>query len=142
MKITRKNKMKYLLCMVGHLWMLPNTIASALYLCAFRLLGWVEYKGTTDVAILLTVPQGTWLDRKVLKGRWGGWAAGAFIVVREPYINSITLQLHEERHIKQQMIFGIFQPVLYLLSGLAMVIVGKHFYRDNPFEVDARKAAR
>lgn len=128
--------------LLGHLWMLPNTLVSAVYLGAFMLLGWVRYSGTTPYAVVLAVRPGNPVA-KHMQGKWAGWASGAFIVVREDCLPSLRTIAHEQAHVMQQMAFGVFQPILYLLFMLfiAVFLKGKGPYYDNPFETDAREYA-
>lgn len=48
---------------------------------------------------------------------------------------------HEQRHTAQQVWLGPLLPLLYVLCSLVLLCVpGKHWYYDNPFEIDARAA--
>jgi len=125
--------------------MAPNTIVSALYLGVFALLGWVRILGTSDWAVVLTSVQGSWLARRGMRS-WNGWASGVFVIVRydkeDPLIGAIdkrTLK-HEERHVQQQMMLGVLQPILYILTSVFIWCLLKplHSYYDNTYEVDAR----
>jgi hypothetical protein len=133
---------RWLALIFGNIWMLPNTIVSGLYLGVFALLGWVRFARFTRWAIVLYVPPGCWLSRRGMEG-WNGWASGVFIIVRDDRKNHPTTIKHEERHVLQQMVFGILQPILYILASVFvfMFMPSKHSYFDNPFEIDARKAA-
>jgi hypothetical protein len=44
---------------------------------------------------------------------------------------------HEMIHVKQYERWGIFFGPAYLLASAYMYLRGKHFYFDNPFEVEA-----
>jgi hypothetical protein len=72
---------------------------------------------------------------------WYGWASGCFIILREDAKGRSVP--HEERHVWQQMIFGILAPILYVLASIFIFFFRKalHSYYDNPFEVDARRFA-
>jgi hypothetical protein len=122
--------------------MFPNTIISAVYLVQFYLLGWVRYEKTTGWAIVLKAVEGKRLAMVSMRG-WTGWASGVFIVMRYDCIDSHTTLVHEERHVKQQMVFGIFQPITYFLISVFiwLFLRTKHSYYDNPYERDARRAA-
>jgi len=124
---------------LGHLWMLPNTLASAVYLGIFMIFGWVRYSGTTPYAVVLSVRPGNMIY-DYMHGKWAGWASGAFIIIREDCLHSLRTIAHEQAHVMQQMIFGIFHPLLYLLFMLfiAIFLRSKSPYYDNPFETDAR----
>lgn len=47
---------------------------------------------------------------------------------------------HELQHVRQWRRFGVTFPVLYLLAAWAARRAGRHWYHDNRFEVEARKA--
>jgi hypothetical protein len=51
--------------------------------------------------------------------------------------------VHERRHALQTYVFGIFQPILYVIFTLWIFAFhrSKHSYYDNPFERDARRTA-
>ena len=134
--------MKWLAIIFGNIWMLPNTIFSALYLGALALFGQVGFVRFTSWAIMLQAKKGTWLANKGMK-QWAGWASGVFIILRHDYTSCQRTVTHEERHVKQQMIFGVLQPILYFLASVFIWVFlrSKHSYLDNPFERDARRAA-
>jgi len=134
---------KFLAIFFGNLWMAPNTIVTAIYLGIFSALGWIKFEGFSSWGIKFLVIPDSKLSGYMIKGNWGAWASGVFIIGREKYIRNPVTIVHEERHIKQQMVFGILQPVLYVLFSIFIwaFIWKKHSYFDNPFEIDARKAA-
>lgn len=45
---------------------------------------------------------------------------------------------HERAHVRQFERWGVFLLPLYLLAGVREWIRGRHPYRDNPFELEAR----
>lgn len=47
---------------------------------------------------------------------------------------------HELAHVRQYEIYGPFTMPLYAAGALAAAARGGHHYRDNPFEVAARRA--
>jgi hypothetical protein len=49
---------------------------------------------------------------------------------------------HELEHVRQWKRHGWLFPVAYLAASLGARRSGKRWYRDNRFEVEARKAAR
>jgi len=140
---------KSFLKILGHIWLLPVSLVSAIYiggLWAFRQVRFVE--ASLDFVEFRTV-KGTWLS-KTLEGKnnepgdpgWLGWSSGAFIVLRHDAKGERTIP-HESRHVKQQMIFGILSPFLYFLISIFIFCFMRnlHSYYDNPFEVDARRFA-
>jgi hypothetical protein len=47
------------------------------------------------------------------------------------------LRVHERTHVKQYERWGPLFPPLYLLSSAWALLRGKHYYRDNVFEIEA-----
>ena len=48
---------------------------------------------------------------------------------------------HELEHVRQWARHGVVFPITYLAASLGARRGGGSWYRDNPFEVEARKAA-
>ena len=46
---------------------------------------------------------------------------------------------HEHVHVRQYERWGILFPVLYVLASFKALLMGKRFYWDNVFEVQARR---
>ncbi|KXH75402.1 MAG: hypothetical protein AM326_03360 [Candidatus Thorarchaeota archaeon SMTZ-45] len=130
--------MKKVWVVLGNIWMLPNTILTGLYLLVFWAMGWVVFEGVGSWSLKVRVLKGSWLWEKM--GDWVGWSGGCFIIMRIFYDRGIK---HEERHTKQQMVFGVLQPVLYVLCSVFIYFFlrNQHPYYSNPFEIDARRAA-
>jgi len=135
--------MRWLLLILGNIWMIVNTLISALYIGAMWAFGQFKWGRFTGWAILLVVPKGCHTFNYMSKGNWAGWSSGPFILIKEGYEVVVQTVTHEERHVKQQLLFGVFQPILYILSSVWIWLFCKslHSYYDNPFEVDARRAA-
>jgi hypothetical protein len=129
---------------LGHIWMLPVTLVGAVYLGVLALFGQVYFgRWVRHAAIALYVPDGTWLGKKMIAGEWAGWSTGAWIVVLESECDSLASVRHEYGHVIQQMCFGVFQPVIYVIMSVWIWLFEKdlHAYLDNPFEVAARREA-
>jgi hypothetical protein len=47
------------------------------------------------------------------------------------------LRVHERTHVKQYERWGIFFIPLYLGSSAWQILCGRHYYRDNVFEIEA-----
>lgn len=129
----------------GYVWAAPLTLLGLIYTLAFQQLGWYKCLGKHgDAWIWQLVPDKspTWLDKMWL--RWGGHAIGNVVVVKVDITSDrgkITLR-HEQEHVRQCMTLGIFQPILYGLAYIALKFCkNAHPYYDNPFEIDARRAA-
>ena len=50
------------------------------------------------------------------------------------------LILHERSHLRQTFLPGLLTPLAYTLASLVVALKGGRAYRDNPFEVAARRA--
>ena len=70
-----------------------------------------------------------------------GWGYRAItfghVVLSLDELDPATLE-HELVHVRQYERWGPLFPPLYLLGSLWAVLRGRHFYRDNPFELRAR----
>lgn len=79
----------------------------------------------------------------VVKRLRPGWAAaqtiGECVLVRQDYDGHIWLMEHERVHVRQFRRYGLWMPILYVLDSLRQMLQGKHYYKDNRFEVEARK---
>ena len=49
---------------------------------------------------------------------------------------------HELAHVEQWQRHGLRFPIAYLAASLKARRAGGHWYHDNPFEIEAREAAR
>ena len=137
------NKLKLVL---GMIWASPITLLSCFYVLPFWLFKWYKYEGFFKNAWLWTVSSKA--PKFVLK-RWkkyAGMTTGNFIVMKKHPKSSKSKKKtlkHEQEHVNQIMMLGIFQPILYTLCLLLnYVIPHASPYRDNPFEVAARRAAK
>jgi hypothetical protein len=77
-----------------------------------------------------------WLARKL-----GFWAMtlGHIIIGRDPWCLA-TCREHEQAHVRQVEIWGIAFIPAYFIASLLAWRSGLHYYRDNWFERDARRA--
>ena len=130
---------------LGFIWASPLTLLGLIYATLFTGLGWYRRTGAFGDALVWNantdkVP--TWVTKTLLW--WGGHSVGNVIVmVAHPKSDRGKIILrHEQEHVRQTMVLGIFQPILYGLASLSLRFCryGHHHY-DNPFEVDARRAA-
>jgi hypothetical protein len=70
-----------------------------------------------------------------------GQTVGSVIVIRDDYADLERIWVHERHHARAQFWrYGILFPIMYGLASLNAWAAGLHFYRDNVFEVAARKA--
>ena len=132
---------------LGMIWASPITAVCFLfYILPFWALGWYRYIGFRDVAWLWKVQETApdWLHRL-----WKGWAGhcvgNAIVMIEDPDISKRfqVVLTHEQEHVYQCMKLGVFQPIFYYLIRLVIWVSCSHAhpYYDNPFEIDARRAA-
>lgn len=128
--------------------MLPHTVVGLLV----AVFGGVRfYKVLKDRywALHFEVLEDGALSRYFMKGlgkdkRIAGVTVGACIFSVPDYLENRRHIVHETRHVWQQMVAGIFQPVTYGLFYLWLRMKGfDHYssYRGIPWEKDARIAA-
>lgn len=78
------------------------------------------------------------------KHNWGGFCSGNWIVYNHRFSDSVHLQSHERRHAWQIFVFGIFQPIVYVVHLVYLWIRLKNLYKAYKkvcWEVDADAAA-
>lgn len=142
-----------LLRILGHLWMVPNTLVGLL-LASFC--GFLFRSG--DALVFATKPN-SFLTRwmrgggffGLVKATVGGVTIGAVIIVRDDvweqwkdqqeHLKWLQFIAHEKRHVWQQMVGGIFQPLAYVVGAAVAAACGLDPYRDCFLERDARQAA-
>lgn len=118
--------------LVAYAWTAPTTavglLAGALTLATGgrcrRARGTLEFHGGFS----------TWMARKF---GFGAMTLGHVIVGRDPRALEICRD-HEHVHVRQAETLGpLFIPA-YLAASLRAWAAGKHYYLDNPFEIEAR----
>lgn len=130
---------------LGFIWAAPVTVVGLLYVTLFTALGWYKHSGTFDDAVVWNVVA----DKapKWLNGLWLHWSGHTVgnVVVMKPDVGSDRFKLilrHEQEHVHQCMVLGVFQPLLYSAAYMGLKFCRyAHPYYDNPFEIDARRAA-
>jgi hypothetical protein len=129
---------------LGYLWASPITLLGLLYVSLFHAMKWYTWSGVEGDALVWEVNQ-TECPQWLLSywKKWAGHAIGNVIVLNEENIDPERTLIHEQRHVEQVMRLGIFQPIVYGISMLAIRIgcPGTSHYHYNPFEVDARRHA-
>lgn len=129
----------------GFIWAAPATIVGIGIVASFSVFGWYKHVGVRGDALIWQLQphkSPVWLNNR-WKGRCGQ-TCGNVIVVKHNIDTDrgrVTLK-HEQEHTRQFMVFGVFQPVLYTLMSLVLYLC-RHAHKryDNPFEIDARRAA-
>ncbi len=124
---------------LGFIWALPNTLLGFIILLFGLKYSKVEFDTIKYPHFRVMVGYNNLLYRIfTLLTKMDAFTCGCMIFYcRNP---SIYLIKHEQEHIKQNMIYGIFNLPLYCLFGAIALLRGKHPYRDNYFEILAVKA--
>lgn len=124
--------------MIRYLWAAPATLLGAvvLTLCARRA-QWRVRAGIVEA-------HGPWLAWALRHVTFmpGGAAAMTLghIVLGQDAAALAATRAHERVHVRQYELWGpLFLPA-YFASSLSALLRGRHFYLDNRFEVEARRA--
>lgn len=126
----------------GYAWSAPVTVVGLVYTSIFQLIGWHDWIGVRDDALVWrvssSVPQ--WLG--TLWKPWSGHTIGNVVVLNVDPEEQPKVLLHEMVHVRQCMRLGVFQPLIYGLAylGIKFGCEASDPYFTNPFEVDARRA--
>lgn len=130
---------------LGFIWAAPITVVGFIYATLFTWAGWYSRLGNHGDALVWQLDEKKspdWLKKRWQ--RWSGHTIGNIVVLRyapDTDRGRVTLR-HEQEHVHQCMVLGVFQPVLYGITYVALKCCRHaHPYYDNPFEVDARRAA-
>lgn len=121
-----------------YLWAAPNTFLG-LVLCAA---GWLS---GSKISVRGGIVEGSGgLIAALLRSRLFRAQAltlGHVILARGP-VSMEALRSHEMVHVHQYELLGpLFLPA-YALASLKAALSGGHYYRDNAFEVEARRIGR
>jgi len=140
--------MKKVLSILGHLWMFPNTLLISLLVIPLSMLRQISYYGRSENGIIFEIKPKGWAGKLLTRFDKVGISLGHFIGIREDFLGVRVLVFHEDRHVQQQMLFGIFHLPAYVLCHGILWVYAKvtnktdfSAYRSNPFEVDARRYA-
>jgi hypothetical protein len=136
-----------MLRILGWFWAAPVTLVGLVYALTFWALGWHKWYGLSDDALVWTVNLNKAPVRLLLMwSGWGGHTIGNVVIVKYSPLDGprqAQTLLHEQQHVRQGMILGVFHPVMYGLIWLSIKLACKnsHPYYDSSFEVDARRGA-
>lgn len=128
---------------VGLVWAAPLTLLGLLYVSFFSVLCWCKFYGRYDDALVWVVDRSAapkWFGRGMHCGRTMG---NVILSATDPmtHVGEGMLR-HEQEHVHQQMSLGVLYPVFYWFSSLGILFCrAAHYFYDNPFETDARRAA-
>ena len=129
---------------LGWMWASPVTLPGLTYAGLFGALKWYRWHGVEGNALVWVMDEDkapSWLLG--LWKKWAGHAIGNVVVLTKSPVDNKTTLVHEQRHVLQCMRLGVFQPLIYGLSMLAIKLgcPNSDPYYDCPFEIDARRAA-
>lgn len=129
---------------LGYAWASPLTFFGLCYVGTYTALGWYRWYGIEGDALVWTINNDKiplWLAKQWT--RWAGHATGQVVVLKYPPADKTTVLRHEQKHVDQMMRLGIFWPIFYygIQLGIYLGCPGSDSYYDNPFEIDARRAA-
>lgn len=125
------------------IWALPVVLFSWLSTVVFWATGQLKFLRHEGILVEFSVVPDSWFYNKFWAGRWAGVCVGLVIWYADGYHENEFVVKHERRHAMQSMVFGIFQPILYVLHSVYLWIFRHdlHAYLNNAFEEDARRAA-
>ena len=130
---------------LGWAWALPLTLCGFLYVTVFGIFGWYKRLGTYgDAWVWGLCPER--MPQFLINAwkHWSGHTVGNVVVLNanlDTHRGRIVLR-HEQEHVRQGMVLGVFLPVLYFMAYAGLKCCKHaHPYYDNPFEIDARKSA-
>lgn len=128
---------------LGVVWASPITSIGLIYAATCHVMGWYEWIGRRDAALVWKVRDDApeWM-RSLWEG-WGGHAIGNVVVLKHHPDVRPSILVHEQRHVLQCMRLGVFHIPLYALNMLVIRLAcpDSHPYYDCSMEIDARRAA-
>jgi hypothetical protein len=123
--------------LIGHVWAAPLTLAGAV----LALLGGARPAGLRGGALDLVAPRRGPLAFFFRSTGVHAYTWGASIVYRDrECLAGAELCRHERVHVRQCLLLGPLMPLAYVGSSLWQLARGRHPYRDNWFEVQARRS--
>jgi hypothetical protein len=137
-------KIKLVVCL---LWAFPLTFFGIVYVLAFQTLKWYKFCGVFDNAIIWKVNERNM--PQFLCNTWRNLSShcigNVIVLKKDPSCRSAnSTLLHAQEHVRQCMVLGVFQPVLFVLFSLVIKVAlnKSHYYFSNPFELEARRVSR
>ena len=114
------------------LWASPNSVLGLLLGALLLPLGarGRVVGGVLEIAAFGRAPQHRWPFAAITLGH---------VIVGTHRAELQRLRAHEQVHVRQSERWGPFFLPAYLLAGGWQWVCGRHPYRDNPFEVQARQ---
>jgi hypothetical protein len=126
------------LFLLGYVWALPVTLFGLLVAVG----GWCRLLTLRSGALVFAAKPGGPCDWFFRRFGFGAFAWGGVVVLAsEGLLENDRMLSHELRHFQQARWFGPLMPLAYGACALWELAHGRQAYRDNWFEVDARRAA-
>lgn len=121
----------------AYFWVAPVTVFGLFFaLIAYwlgasvkRRYGVLEVAGNTRTPIL-----------RFISSRFEAITIGHVILGRN-HGTLTRFRSHEHVHVRQYERWGLLFPILYVLASFKALLMGKKFYWDNVFEIEARNKA-
>ena len=120
---------------LSYLWASPNT-AIGLVLCTYGVASGAKIQFRDGVVECYGAGIGQILRSRIFRAQ--ALTLGHVVLARGP-VSLDAFRTHELVHVRQYEQLGPFFLPAYALASLYAAITGRHFYRDNVFEVDARR---
>lgn len=114
------------------LWASPNSVIGLLLVILLLPFGARArvVDGVLEIAALGRAPKRRWPFAAITLGH---------VIVGTHPAELQRLRAHERVHVRQSERWGLFFLPAYLLAGAWQWLRGRDAYRDNPFEVEARR---
>ena len=129
---------------IGFIWASPVTTVGLFLIGCASALRWCEWLGRKGDALVWVLGPRAPKKLDVSMAWLGGVTLGNVVVLRSKPNTPLRAMVlrHEQEHVRQYMVLGVLQPLLFIAAyaGLSVCMHSHPFY-DNPFEIDARRAA-
>lgn len=127
---------------LGYAWASPVTAVGLLYASACHAIGWYRWVGVKEDALVWQVTNKSPMWLLKLWSAWAGHAIGNVVVMNVNFVTKPKFLQHELVHVRQCMRLGVFHPIIYGITYLAIKLgcETSHPYWDQVFEIDARRA--
>lgn len=122
--------LRYLSRLFAYLWASPYTLLGLL----FGLLLWGKFQWVTG-AIEIHGPRIAWVLKRLP-------VSAAAITLGHSVLGQTARDLewtrdHERIHVRQFERWGVLMGPAYVLTSIYLMLRGRDFYRENPFEIEA-----
>lgn len=130
----------------GTLWASPVTISSTLFYILPLFIGrQIQFKGRWGWILEWEVIKDSKFDQWMHNEQWAAFSTGNYVLYNWKWSDNERVREHEHRHCWQAFVFGIFQPIVYGIHFLYLLIKYRNLknafreaYRHVVWEEDAR----